>query len=42
MSTHNYTAETYNGNLQILNNSISRINQTILPSDPMKVWQRLS
>ena len=35
MSTHNYTAETYNGNLQILNNSISRINQTILPSDPI-------
>lgn len=35
MSTHNYTTETYNGNLQILNNSISRINQTILPSDPI-------
>ena len=35
MSTDNYSAETYNGNLQILNNSISRINQTILPSDPI-------
>lgn len=34
MGTHNYTTESYNGNVQILNNSISRINQTILPSDP--------
>lgn len=35
MSTHNYTTESYNGNVQILKNSISRINQTILPSDPI-------
>lgn len=34
MSTHNYTAEVYNGNLQILNNIIGRISNTILPSDP--------
>ena len=34
MSTHNYTTETYNGNLQILNNIIGRISNTILPSAP--------
>ena len=34
MSTHNYTTEVYNGNLQILNNIIGRISNTILPSDP--------
>lgn len=35
MSTHNYTTEVYNGNLQILNNIIGRISNTILPSDPI-------
>ena len=34
MGTHNYSTESYNDNIQILKNSISRINQTILPSDP--------
>lgn len=34
MGTHNYTTEVYNGNLQILNNIIGRISNTILPSDP--------
>lgn len=34
MEIHNYTTETYNGNLQILNNIIGRISNTILPSDP--------